>query len=198
VTTLRPSSSVVIGAVGALAGLALLTPALLASPRDWAIVASLVLGLVLLWLFVVRPCARIHADGIQLVNPLRVVDLTWPAIQEVRSKWALELVASGRRYTAWGVPADVGRPRHGRGALTLGTNKAASGAFPVGEKRPKVEARAVAAEIEARIAADRHGGNGGHGRDGRPRKIAKQSWDVLAVGLLIGATAFFVIAVFVA
>ena len=62
------------------------------------------LALVLVWLFVVRPCAVIHAEGIRLVNPLRVVDVTWPAITEVRSRWALELVVEGRRYTAWGFP----------------------------------------------------------------------------------------------
>ena len=91
--TLRPGSSVVVGVLGGLAGLALLVPALLTEPRSWTLISTVVLALVLLWLFVVRPCAVIHAEGIRLVNPLRVVDVTWPAITEVRSRWALELVA---------------------------------------------------------------------------------------------------------
>ena len=58
-------------------------------------------------------------------------------------------------------------------------------------KRPKVEAQAVAAEVEARIAADRK-----RKGDKTPR-IAHQSWDPVSVGLLLPALAFFVIGVFV-
>lgn len=175
-----------------MAVLALLVPALVSPPRDWSVIASLVLGIVLLWLFVVRPCVKIHDEGILLVNPLRVVDLTWPAIQEVRSRWALELVAMGRRYTAWGVPADPGRPRHGRAVLTLGANKVAAGAEPAVPKRPKVEAQTVAAEVEARMAADRRRAHA------TTPKVAEQSWHLLSLGLLVSAIAFFVIAVFLA
>jgi hypothetical protein len=192
--TLRPGSSVAAGIVGALAGLALLVPALLTSPRSWSLISGVTLALVLLWLFVVRPCARIHTEGVRLVNPLRTVDLTWPAISEVRSRWALELVSDGRRYTAWGVPADPGRPRYGRGMLTIGTDKL--GRLTTEKlgptKRPKIEAQGVAREIEERIAADRRR------KHGRTPRIAVRSWDPLAVGLLLGATAFWVIAVLVA
>jgi lysylphosphatidylglycerol synthetase-like protein (DUF2156 family) len=199
--TLRPGSSIAVGVVGALAGLALLVPALLTSPRSWALISSVVLALVLLWLFVVRPAAVIHDEGLRIVNPLRVVDVTWPTITEVRSKWALELVADGKKYTAWGVPADPGRPKYGRSLLTVPVNRmtksnsltaapaAGSAAEPV--KRPKVEAQAVAAEVEARIAADRKR------KDGRTPRIAHQRWDPVPVGLLLAALAFFVIGVFV-
>jgi hypothetical protein len=197
---LRPGSSIAVGAVAAVAGLALLVPALLTTPRSWALVASVTLALVLLWLFVVRPAAVIDDEGIRLVNPLRVVDLTWPTITEVRSKWALELVAEGKKYTAWGVPADPGRPKYGRSLLTVPANRmakvgsvTASGTEPAEERvvRSKVEAQSVAAEVEARIEADRKR------KDGKTPRIAHQSWDPVSVGLLLAALAFFVIGVFV-
>ncbi len=177
-------------------------PALLTSPRSWTLISAVTLALVLLWLFVARPCAVIHDDGIRLVNPLRNVEITWPTITEVRSRWALELVAGGKKYTAWGVPADPGRPKYGRSLLTLPANKVAkagglagTGATPPRDdgpaKRSKVEAQAVAAEVEARIAADRR-----RKGDKTPR-IAHQSWDPFAVGLLVLALAFFALGAFV-
>lgn len=190
--TLRPGSAIGVGVVGAMSGLALLVPGLLTSPRSWALISTVVLGLVLLWLFVVRPCVVIHAEGIRLVNPLRVVDITWPVISEVRSRWALELFVEGRRYTAWGVPADPGRPRYGRGLMSVGANKVrGKGTIEVPSK-PKVEAQVVAAEVEERRTADRRR------KDGRTPRIAHQTWDPVSVGLLLAATAFFVIGTFVA
>ena len=190
--TLRPGSSVAVGVVGAVAGLGLLVPALLTSPRSWALISSVVFALVLLWLFVVRPCVVIHSEGIRLVNPMRVVELTWPVITDVRSRWALELTAEGRRYTAWGVPADPGRPRYGRGMLTVGANKVRGKGTTEVPTKSKVEAQAVAAEVEERLAADRRR------KDGRTPRIATQVWDPVSLGLLLSAAAFVVLAVFVA
>lgn len=194
--TLRPGSSIAVGVVGALCGLALLVPALLTSPRNLVLIASVVLAMVLLWLFVVRPSAVIHREGIRLVNPLRVVDVTWPAITEVRSKWALEVFAGGTRYTAWGIPADPKRPRYGRNLLTLGVGRAAKRSDPPATDptadptaKVKVEAQTVAAEVEALVAADRRR------RDGPTPRIAHQSWDPVPVGLLVAALAFLAVAV---
>jgi hypothetical protein len=190
--TLRPGSAIGIGIAGGAAGLALLIPALLTSPRSWTLISSVTLGLVLLWLFVIRPCAVIHADGIRLVNPLRNVDLTWPAISEVRSRWALELLADGTRYTAWGVPADPGRPRYGRQLLTMPANRMRQKSSPEPEvKKAKVEAQGVAAEVEERIEADRKR------QDGRTPRVAVQAWDPVSMGLLIAGVGFFVIGTFV-
>lgn len=189
--TLRPGSAIGVGVVGAVSGLALLVPGLMTPQRSWALISTVVLGLVLLWLFVVRPCVVIHSEGVRLVNPLRVVDVTWPVISEVRSRWALELVVEGRRYTAWGVPADPGRPRYGRGMMTVGANKVRGKGTIEMPAKPKVEAQAVAAEVEERRSADRSR------KDGRTPRIAHQTWDPVSVGLLLAATAFFVIGTFV-
>ena len=190
--TLRPGSSVAVGVVAGLAGLALLVPALLTPPRSWSLISAVVLVLVLVWLFVVRPCVVIHAEGVRLVNPMRTVELTWPVITEVRSRWALELVAEGTRYTAWGVPADPGRPRYGRGLLTVGANQVRGRGTSELPTTSKVQAQIVAAEVEELIAADRRR------KDGRTPRIATRVWDPVSVGLLLAALAFFVIATFVA
>jgi hypothetical protein len=190
--TLRPGSSVAVGVIAALSGLALLVPALLTPPRSWSLVSAVVLGLVLVWLFVVRPCVVIHSEGLRLVNPMRTVELTWPVITEVRSRWALELVAGGTRYTAWGLPADPGRPRYGRGMLTVGANQVRGRGTSETPAKSKIQAQVVAAEVEERIAADRRR------KDGRTPRIASQVWDPAPVGLLLAAVAFFVIATFVA
>lgn len=192
--SLRPSSSVAVGVVGGLAGLSLLVPSVVSSERSLPLIASVVLALVLLWLFVVRPKAVIHTDGIRLVNPLRVVDLSWPMITQVRSRWALELFAGSTRYTAWGIPSDPKRPKYGRGVFTLGANKVAragrgsNSAVPPAEPKTKVEAQTVAAEVEARMAADRSR------KHGRTPRVAQQRWDPAAVGMLLGSTALFALA----
>ncbi|NUR16898.1 MAG: PH domain-containing protein [Dermatophilaceae bacterium] len=190
--TLRPGSSIAVGVIAGLCGLALLVPALLTPPRSWSLVSVVLLVLVLVWLFVVHPCVVVHAEGLRLVNPLRTVELTWPAITEVRSRWSLELVADGTRYTAWGVPADPGRPRYGRGMLNLGANQVRGRGSTELPTRSKVQAQLVAAEVEQLIAADRKR------KDGRTPRIATQAWDPVSVGLLLAATVFFVIATFVA
>ncbi len=190
--TLRPGSSIAVGVIAGLSGLALLVPALSTPPRSWSLISAVVLVLVLVWLFVVHPCVVVHSEGLRLVNPLRTVELTWPAITEVRSRWSLELFADGRRYTAWGVPADPGRPRYGRGMLSLGANQVRGRGTTELPPKSKIQAQLVAAEVEQLIAADRKR------KDGRTPRIATQAWDPVSVGLLLAAVAFFAIATFVA
>ncbi len=192
--TLRPGSAIGIGVVGALACLALLVPALLTSDRNWTLISSVVLALVLIWLFVVRPCAVLHDEGVRFVNPLRTVDLTWPVIDDIKSRWVLELYVDGRKYTAWGIPADPGRPRYGRGIFLVGANRVGLGKKVPDQQhaRLKVEAQTVAAEIESRIAADKRR------KDGTTPRILSRAWEPIQVGLLLGALAFWVIGTFVA
>jgi hypothetical protein len=123
---------------------------------------------------------------------LRTIDITWPMIDEVRSKWALELFSQGTKYTAWGIPADPGRPRYGRGVFLVGANRVGLGKqVPTKERRAKVEAQTVAAEVEARIAADKRR------KDGRAPRIASRTWEPVPVGMLLAALAFWVLGTFV-
>jgi hypothetical protein len=191
--TLRPGSSIAVGVVGGLAGLALLVPAVVSDERSWTLISSVVLALVLIWLFVVRPCVVLHDEGVRMVNPLRTVDITWPMIEDIRSRWALELFCGGTKYTAWGVPADPGRPRYGRGIFLVGANRVGTGKQVPESERPstKVEAQGVAAEIESRITADKRR------KDGSTPRVLTRVWEPVQVGLLLASLAFWVIGTFV-
>jgi hypothetical protein len=187
--TLRPGSAIAAGVLGLLSGLALALPSLFSRDPSWVLISGVTLGLVLLWLYVVRPCVKLHDEGVRIVNPLHTIDVTWPMITEVRSRWTLEVFAGDQKFPAWGVPADPKRPRYGRGVFSLGANKILAGQGgeqPV--QKAKVEAQTVASEIEARVEADKRR------KDGRTPRIAQQVWDPAPVGLLIASVAFFAIA----
>ncbi len=189
VQTLRPGSAIAAGVIGLLSGLALAVPSLLSSRPSWLLISGVTLGLVLLWLYVVRPCVKLHDEGVRIVNPLHTIDVTWPMITEVRSRWTLELHAGDQKFPAWGVPADPKRPRYGTGIFSLGASKILANQSP--EQRPpksKVEAQTVAAEIEARIEADKRR------KDGRTPRIAQRVLDPAPVGLLLASLAFLAIA----
>lgn len=186
--TLRPGSAIATGVVGLVAGLGLILTTLIAPEPSMTFLASIVLAMVLVWVLVVRPCVKIHDEGLRVVNPLRTTDVSWPMITGVRTRWLLELSTHARTIKAWGVPADPGRPRYGRGALNMGLNRTARGEKPAQPSRPKVEAQTVAAEVERRIEAD------SRRKDGRTARILETSWDPAPVGLLLAAVSFFVIA----
>lgn len=189
--TLRPGSSVAVGIAAVAIGLVFIVSALLGAERNWALVGTTTLGVVLLWLFIVRPCVVIHAEGVRIVNPLRTLDITWPMIDEVRSRWALEVVVQGRRCTAWGVPAETARPR-GRELLrrTTGQRRPDEATAADYGRRPKVVARVVAAEIEERVAADRQRA------EGTTPRIAASTWEPVPLALLGAAIAFWAVCMF--
>jgi hypothetical protein len=189
VETLRPGSAIAAGVLGLGGGLALALPSLLSSRPSWPLISVVTLVLVLVWLYVVRPAVKLHDEGVRIVNPVSTVDITWPLITEVRSRWTLELVAGEKTFGAWGVPAATNRPRHGLSIFQLGAGKLL--ASEKEENRPpraRAEARTVAAEIESRVAADRQR------TDGQTPRIVQRSWDPAPVGLLLSALAFVVIA----
>lgn len=187
--TLRPGSAIGVGVVGLVAGLLLLVPALIGPERPWKLISIVVLGLVLLWLLVVRPCVQLHDDGVRIINPMRTIDVTWPMITDVRSRWVLELFAGKRKLTAWGVPADPQRPRYGRGLFSMGASKMLAGdKHPPEPPRPKIVAQTVAQEIETRIAADKQR------KDGRTPRILGHAWDPAPAALLLSSMAFVAIA----
>jgi hypothetical protein len=68
------------------------------------LVPALALVVVGAWALFWRPAVAITPADVELVNVLRSVRVTWPAIQEVETRWALTLVTAGGRYTAWAAP----------------------------------------------------------------------------------------------
>jgi hypothetical protein len=66
----------------------------------WLAIAS---GLA--WALYWRPEVCITDAGVRLVNPLRTIEVPWPALEAVDTRWALTLVTAWGRYRAWAAPA---------------------------------------------------------------------------------------------
>lgn len=178
----RPVSSLVLG--GALmAFCALVAASTLMGGRDWKVVSLCALVAVLVWLFVSRPALRIDRDGVLLRNPMRSTWLSWPAIEEIRTRWVLELVAGGRVYPAWAVPSDPGRPRHATDLFRLRTHGSAQHDAEAEASRAakKVIAQNIAAQLERLREANRRT------RAGQVPVLVRRVWDPSSVLLLAAA-----------
>ena len=57
------------------------------------------------WAVFWRPEVAVDDGGVRLVNVLRTIDVPWPAILAIDTKWALTLVTAYGRFTAWAAPA---------------------------------------------------------------------------------------------
>ena len=91
--------------VGGVAGGTLVV--LLATAPATALRAAPVLALAAgaCWALFWRPAIEVDDGGVRVVNPLRTIDLPWPSILAVDTKFALTLVSAYGRYTAWAAPA---------------------------------------------------------------------------------------------
>lgn len=57
------------------------------------------------WMLFWAPAVRIDDAGVALVNVVRTVRVTWPAIVSVDTKYTLTLRTASRAYGAWAAPA---------------------------------------------------------------------------------------------
>lgn len=57
------------------------------------------------WAVFWNPCVRVDDAGVRLVNVTRTVNLPWPSITRIDTKWALALVTGYGTFTAWCAPA---------------------------------------------------------------------------------------------
>jgi Bacterial PH domain len=61
------------------------------------------------WALFWRPRVDVSDGGVRIVNVLRTIDIPWPAIQLVDTKWALTVVTAYGRFTAWAAPSPGAR-----------------------------------------------------------------------------------------
>ncbi|NLE71986.1 MAG: PH domain-containing protein [Actinomycetales bacterium] len=75
------------------------------NPADarYAPVFALVVAAV--WALYGRPAVVVSDGGVELVNVLRTVELPWPAIERIDTKYALTLYTPYGAYAAWAAPA---------------------------------------------------------------------------------------------
>lgn len=57
------------------------------------------------WATFWRPEVVVEDSGVRLVNVFRTIDLPWPSIRSIDTKWALTLVTEYGQFTAWAAPA---------------------------------------------------------------------------------------------
>ena len=57
------------------------------------------------WAALWRPRVEVSDGGVRIVNVTRTIDLPWPAIEGVETRWALTLVTAYGKFTAWAAPA---------------------------------------------------------------------------------------------
>lgn len=74
----------------------------------WTVGPWMALVALAVWAAYWRPEVRVDDAGVHLVNVLRSIDLPWPAIQRIDTKWALTLITAYGKYTAWAAPAPGG------------------------------------------------------------------------------------------
>jgi Bacterial PH domain len=57
------------------------------------------------WAMFWRPRVEVSDGGVRIVNVTRTVEVPWPAITGIETRWALTLVTAYGRFTAWAAPA---------------------------------------------------------------------------------------------
>ena len=57
------------------------------------------------WAVFWRPRVEVSDGGVRIVNVTRTIDVPWPAIQDIETKWALKLVTAYGSFTAWAAPS---------------------------------------------------------------------------------------------
>lgn len=68
------------------------------------------------WLVFYKPCVRVDDEGVQVVNPLVRYEVPWPALIEVRTRYAATFVTPHRTVQAFAAPGP------GRHAAILATS----------------------------------------------------------------------------
>lgn len=87
------------------AALGIAVTVIVAGPTALAGTAPLLLIAFLGWQLFWMPAVVVHERGITLENPFRTVEVPWPALVHVDTRFALTLITARRSYVAWAAPA---------------------------------------------------------------------------------------------
>ena len=108
----------------AIAAICLIAAVVTANADGWRDLARMLPWLALAaggcWAAFWRPRVEVSDGGVRIVNVTRTIDVPWPAIQNVETKWALKLVTAYGSFSAWAAPASGRGPA--RQALRVENN----------------------------------------------------------------------------
>ena len=106
VVTYRSAFGRVLAVVVGVLGCGALVAGLVTGPgATWPFVAPVLLVVVWVWAAYWRAALVISPAGVEVRNVTRTVELPWPAIQAVDTRYALTLVTAYGQYAAWAAPA---------------------------------------------------------------------------------------------
>lgn len=143
------------------------------------------------WLAFWAPAVEVSDGGVTLVNVFRTIELPWPAIERIDTKYALTLFTTYGRFVAWAAPS---AGRHGfintpkEDARGLPESSFIAGTLGQGDL-PNTESGDAAAVVRARWEGLRDGGHLDSGTlDSTIRPVTWSSVKITTAAALITAS----------
>jgi hypothetical protein len=151
------------------------------------------------WALYWRPEVVISDGGVRVVNVLRTVDIPWPALRGLDTKWALTLDTVWGRYRAWAAPAPgraaMRRELREYGSVARSIDRRVPGlprqAIGRPADLPYTESGAAAIAINARWKRLREAGHLDAAAVERERPQVRWHWELLAGALALVALGTF-------
>ena len=92
-------------AAAVIAALALGVSVISHPAETWRFIPPVALVVVAIWAAYWWPAVIVAPSGVSVKNILRTIDLPWPAIQRIDTRFALTLYTAYGSYSAWAAPA---------------------------------------------------------------------------------------------
>jgi hypothetical protein len=110
VHVIRPRGSVALGVIAVVAALVLLA---YSGGAGLGFMAALALMGTMSFVLLVRPHVRVSIEGVAVHNPFRRTFVPWRLLEDVGSRWNLELYAANRTVRVWAISNPMIRPKVG-------------------------------------------------------------------------------------
>jgi len=144
----------------------------------------LLLAAAVAWALFWRPSITVSDAGVSLRNVLRTVELPWPAIRRVDTRYALTLETAFGTYTAWAAPTSTRHQAHQASPADLRglpeSTYGAAGSIRPGDL-PSTPSGQAAALVRRRWEALRDAGHLDEARLERTRPVVRWHRTELAV-----------------
>lgn len=118
-----------------------------AESLEWLVAVAL-----LIWAVMVRPSLVLSSDGIELHNVVRDVDVSWPVVDLVESRWNLKVWdEQGHSWGSWAISAQrpSGRGMRSGGMGLMPGRPTVPEPGDSGMRNPPASAAAIAEQIRA-------------------------------------------------
>ncbi len=154
---------------------------------------ALALAVTLAWLIFWQPSVTVSDGGVEIRNVLRTIELPWPSIIDVDTRWALTLHTSYGRFVVWAAPAPgmvASRDLADDPALKGLPESSYRGGTARAADHPDTDSGQAALLVRQRWQAMQDAGYLSDGRleRGRPR-MRIHWWSIAVTAVLIGASA---------